>query len=130
MLNINKALLLLLMILPCMPNVVKAENDLSNNNQSIEESSSSAPMIYPMKIIYIFEAEKPEFIFVVGNAGFKSIASLKDWIKNLPPRTTLEFDMTCRRLGNEPLISSEEEMDDFKNFCKQHNINLVIRPAG
>ena len=124
MLRVNMVLLLLLITLSCTVNA-KAENNLSANQQRVE-----APVTYQMNLVYIFETEKPEVILVVGNAGFKSIASLKNWLRNLPSGTTLEFDMTCRQRGNEPLVSSEEEMNDFKNFCKQHNINLVIRPAG
>ena len=83
-----------------------------------------------MKFVYVFEGDKPEVIINVGNAGFKSVASLKSWVSNLPSGTTIEFDMTCKRFGIEPLINSEEEMEDFKVFCKQHSINLVIRPSG
>lgn len=121
--------ILLFFIIILFSSAVKAENRQAIN-QGLEKSSPLLPIVYPMKFVYIFEGDKPEIIIVVGNGGFKSIASLKNWAKNLPSGTTIEFDMSCRRLGIEPLINSEKEMDDFKDFCKQHNINLVIRPAG
>ena len=79
-LKINTSLLFLLMALSCLINTIHAEVPLS-------------PVVYPMKFVYIFEGDKPEVIIVIGNSGFRSIAS-------------------------------------FKNFCKQHNITLVIRPGG
>ena len=108
---------------------VKADNSQTDNQES-KKSTSLPPIVYPMKFVYIFEGKTPEVIIVVGNGGFKSIASLKKWAQNLPSGTTLAFDMTCKRLGIEPLINSEKEMDDFKEFCTRHNINLTIRPAG
>ncbi len=101
------------------------------SEHSIEKNVySPSPIVYPLKIIYLFETGKTEFIISAGNVGFKSVAALKEWVAKLPPRTTLELDMMCRHLGNEPLVSSEEELNDFKKFCEEHKIILKIRPAG
>jgi hypothetical protein len=127
--EICAALLFLLMALSCIT-ISHAENILSSDSKQEIEKATLSPIVYSMKFVYVFEENKSEIIIVVGNAGFKSIASLKNWAKNLPSGTTIEFDMTCRRLGSEPFVNSEKEMDDFKDFCKQHNINLAIRPAG
>ena len=121
--------ILLFFIIILFSSAVKADNS-QIVNQETKKSTSLPPIVYPMKFVYIFEGEKPEVIIVVGNGGFKSITSLKSWAQNLPSGTTLEFDMTCRSLGIEPLINSEKEMDDFKEFCIKHNIHLTIRPAG
>ena len=32
--------------------------------------------------------------------------------------------------GGEPLLSSEQEMEDFKAFCAEKNINFILVPAG
>ena len=125
---INIASLFLMMMLCCFSTSLHAD-DLANNVSQQGETSLS-PIMYPMKFVYIFEGNAPQVIIAVGNAGFTSIASLKSWAGNLPAGTTLEFDMACRRLGIEPLVNSENEMNDFKEFCKQHNIQLVIRPSG
>jgi hypothetical protein len=85
---------------------------------------------YRMELVYIFEASSTEFIFVMGNAGFKSVASLKNYLGNLPPGSTLEWAPGCERLGGEPLLSSELEMDEFKAFCAEKNINFVLVPSG
>jgi len=97
---------------------------------ALAEEAAPAPGAYQIKIVYLFESEPPEAIFVMGNSGFRSVAALKDWVKNLPAGSTLKFDMSCENLGVEPLVNSEEEMNDFKKFCDQHQINLIIHPAG
>lgn len=85
---------------------------------------------YRMELVYIVEDETLEFIFVIGKAGFKSVDSLKKFLSNLTPGSTLEWDPGCRRMGNEPLLSSEEEMEEFKAFCAERNINFVLVPSG
>ena len=124
----NIASLFLMVTLCCFSTSLHAD-DLANDGARHGEPSLS-PIVYPMKFVYIVEGDAPQVIIAVGNAGFTSIASLKNWAGNLPAGTTLEFDMTCRRLGIEPLVNSEDEMIDFKEFCKRHHLNLVIRPSG
>jgi hypothetical protein len=85
---------------------------------------------YRMELVYIFEASATEFIFVIGNSGFKSVASLKDFLERVPPGSTLEWAPGCLRLGGEPLLSSEQELEEFKKFCAEKNINFVLVPSG
>jgi hypothetical protein len=88
------------------------------------------PAVYELKLVYVFETPEPEFVFVVGNSGFKSVASLKSFIASLPPGTTLRWDPGCIRLGGEPLLSSEHEMAEFQAFCLEHQIQFVLVPSG
>jgi hypothetical protein len=88
------------------------------------------PAVYELKLVYIFEAPEPEFVFVVGNSGFKSVASLKSFIASLPPGTTLRWDPGCVRLGREPILSSEHEMAEFQAFCREHQIHFELVPTG
>ena len=85
---------------------------------------------YRMELVYIFDADSTEFIFVIGNAGFKSVDALKDFLRSLPPGSNLEWAPGCMRRGNEPLLSSEWEMEEFKAFCAERNINFVLVPSG
>jgi hypothetical protein len=66
----------------------------------------------------------------MGAAGFKSIDSLKKFLSGLPPGSTLEWAPGCIRMGKEPLLSSEQEMEEFKAFCAESNINFVLTPSG
>jgi hypothetical protein len=75
---------------------------------------------YRMELVYIID----------GNAGFKSIDSLKEFLSTLPPGSHLEWSPGCLRMGNEPLLSSEWEMEEFKAFCAERNINFVLVPSG
>jgi hypothetical protein len=85
---------------------------------------------YRMELVYIFEASPTEFIFVVGNAGFKSVDSLKKFLSTLPSGSILEWAPGCRRMGGEPLLSSEQEMQEFEVFCLERNIKFVLIPSG
>ena len=49
---------------------------------------------------------------------------------SLPPGTTLRWNPGCVRLGGEPLLSSESELDEFQTFCLEHRIDFVLVPSG
>jgi hypothetical protein len=83
-----------------------------------------------LELVYIFEADPTEFLLVIGNSGFRSVPSLKKFIAGLPRGTTLEWAPGCKRMGNEPLLSSEEEMDEFKMFCEERGIRFLLIPSG
>jgi hypothetical protein len=95
-----------------------------------DDARPQPPPKYRMELVYIFEAGSTEFIFVVGNVGFKTVASLKDFVGGLPPGSTLEWAPGCRRIGGEPLLSSEQEMEEFKLFCADKKIDFVLIPSG
>jgi hypothetical protein len=95
-----------------------------------EHGQPQPPPTYRMELVYIFEDQATEFIFVIGNVGFKSVDSLKKFLSNLPPGSNLEWAPGCKRMGNEPLLSSEQEMEEFKAFCAESNINFVLVPSG
>jgi hypothetical protein len=88
------------------------------------------PIVYELKLVYIFETPEPEFVFVVGNSGFKSVESLKSFIASLPAGTTLRWNPGCVRIGGEPLLSSESEMAVFQAFCLERQIRFVLVPSG
>jgi hypothetical protein len=94
------------------------------------QENEQPPPKYRMELVYIFEDEATEFIFVIGNVGFKSIDSLKKFLSSLPPGSNLEWAPGCKRMGNEPLLSSEQEMEEFKAFCTERNIKFVLVPSG
>ncbi len=95
-----------------------------------EDSQPQLPSKHRMELVYIFEEGSTEFIFVIGNVGFKSVASLKNYVGNLPPGSILEWSPGCMRMGGEPLLSSEPEMEEFKAFCEEKNIKFVLVPSG
>jgi hypothetical protein len=97
---------------------------------SQENAPTQTPPRYRMELVSIFEANNQEFIFVIGNTGFKSVASLKKFLSYLPPGSTLEWEPGCMRIGSEPLLSSEQEMKEFKAFCVKRNINFILMPSG
>jgi hypothetical protein len=93
-------------------------------------AQEAQPLKLRLELVYIFEAEPTEYIFVIGNSGFRSVASLKKFIGGLPKGSTIEWAPGCIRFGNEPLLSSEDEMNGFKKFCEQRGIGFVLIPSG
>ena len=113
---------LLLLIVALLSVVLRA--DAQENGQP------QPPTEYRMELVYIFEDQVTEFIFVIGNAGFKSVDSLKKFLSTLPPGSKLEWAPGCIRMGHEPLLSSEQEMAEFRAFCAERNIKFVLVPSG
>ena len=95
-----------------------------------ENVQTQPPPKYRIELVYIFAADSPEFIFVIGSVGFKSVASLKKFLSNLPSGSTLEWAPGCKRVGGEPLLSSDQEMEEFKAFCAERGINFILIPSG
>jgi hypothetical protein len=92
--------------------------------------SEEEPPVYELSLVYIFEAPEPEFLFVIGNSGFRTVSSLKAFLASRPEGTTLRWSPGCERLGGEPLLSSESEMEEFKAFCLENHINFVLVRSG
>jgi hypothetical protein len=89
-----------------------------------------APEKYEMKLVYVFEGSEPEFLFVVGQSGFKTVEKLKAWLETAPMGTELTWNPGCKRMGKEPLLSDDKAMDDFKKFLKKRKIKFTLVPSG
>lgn len=100
------------------------------SSNSVAEPTADVLPSYKIEIVYIFDSDKPETILLIGNQGFRTVASLKKYVETFPAGTKLEISPGCKRIGGEPLINSKDEMDDFEQFCKKRSINFVVHPAG
>jgi len=85
---------------------------------------------YELKLIYVFEAGKTDYMFAIGNSGFRSVESLKKFLGSRPRGTEVTWAPGCERMGGEPLLSSEQEMQSFKEFLNEHGIKFVLIPSG
>ena len=87
---------------------------------------------YRMELVRVQDSDddKPQYIFVIGKAGFKTVGDLKDFIARLPAGAVLEWSPGCLRWGDEPLLSSPEEMEDFKRFCTERGVEFILHPSG
>ena len=83
-----------------------------------------------LQLIYIFENEKPVFLFVIGQSGFKSVESLKAHLETWPPGSELKWAPGCVQFGDEPLLSSEKDMEAFRAFLEARKIRFVLVPSG
>src|SRR5215510_809811 len=88
------------------------------------------PIKAELQLIYLFEKPKTEFIFVIGQSGFRSVNSLKRYLETWDPGSELKWAPGCIRLGGEPLLSSAEEMRDFRVFLQKKGIKFILVPSG
>ena len=96
----------------------------------LSQESANVPVKYELKLIYILENKDPEFIFVIGDSGFKSIESLKKFLGGLPSGSEITWNPGCERFGREPLLSSEKEMKSFRTFLEEKGVKFKLIPAG
>jgi len=99
-------------------------------NGSAAPDEASTPVKGELQLIYLFEGPKPEYLFVIGQSGFRSIAALKEHLKTWPRGSELRWAPGCERLGDEPLLSSEQEMEAFRAFLRDRGITFVLVPSG
>ena len=95
-----------------------------------QETERHTPLKYRIQLIIVADTNPLEYLLVIDNVGFKSVASLKRFVGTLPADSILEWAPDCSRIGGEPLLSSEEEMNDFKAFCQEKHIKLILHPSG
>ena len=89
-----------------------------------------SPAKYELRLIHIFEGKEPQHIFVIGDSGFTSVESLKEFLGRLPAGSEIKWAPGCERFGKEPLLSSEKDLEEFKTFLEEKGISFVLVPSG
>jgi hypothetical protein len=84
----------------------------------------------PARLELRLERVKDAWRFVIGSATFGTVAELRHFVEQQKRGTMLTWDPGCRRLGDEPLLSSEKDLAAFKAFCSERGVELVINPSG
>jgi len=103
---------------------------LSTINASADGVAKAPPVKGELQLIYVFEGPKPEFLFVIGQVGFKSVTSLEKHLETWAPGSELRWAPGCERLGDEPLLSSEKDMEAFRVFLTKRGIHFTLVPSG
>ena len=98
----------------------------------IQPAAVRKPENLTMTLAWIADAGEPrQTVFVInGVVAYKTVEGLREYLKDLPKGSTLTWSPGCCRLGNEPLLGSEDEMEKFKDFCKSNGIHFVLVPSG
>jgi hypothetical protein len=96
------------------------------------EDAKPKPENLTMTLAWIADAGEPnQYVFVInGVVAYKTLDGLKKYLKDLPKDSTLTWAPGCCRIGNEPLIGSQEEMKKFKEFCESVGIKFTLVPSG
>jgi hypothetical protein len=92
-------------------------------------ASDREPERYELTLVRIVDG-KPEFVFVVGETGFRTVAALKTFVQALPKDSVLRWAPGCTRFGDEPLLSSAAAMEDFRRHCARHHVTFLVIPSG
>ena len=95
-----------------------------------DQPARSPPVQIELRLVHIFEGTETKHIFVIGDSGFTSVESLKDYLGTLPHGSEVRWAPGCDRFGNEPLLSSEKDLNEFRAFLSQKGIKLVLVPSG
>jgi hypothetical protein len=87
---------------------------------------------YRLELVLIedSDSDRRDYIFLIGSIGFRTVEGLKSFVARMPAGSLLEWSPGCLRWGNEPLLSSTEEMEDFRRFCAEHGVEFIIHPSG
>jgi hypothetical protein len=93
-------------------------------------SIRAQPQSFELSLVEIFEAVEPEYIFVIGQTGFRSVESLKQFLSSLEPGSELKWNPGCLRNGKEPLLNSEKDLSEFRAFLAGRGVKFVLVKAG
>lgn len=93
---------------------------------SAQQSSSSKKLVIEVDWIPKSNVE----VFSVEGQKFSTVDALKKFLDTQAAGTTVIWDPGCVRIGDHPLLSSEKEKTDLKNYLEKRNIKLVIMPMG
>jgi hypothetical protein len=85
-----------------------------------------------MTLAWIADAGEPkQYVFVInGVVAYKTLDGLKKYLKDIPKGSSLRWAPGCCRIGNEPIIGSQDEMKKFKDFCDSIGIKFTLVPSG
>ena len=78
---------------------------------------SEPPVKYELRLIHVFDGKQPEYIFAIGDSGFRTVESLKTFLGTLPAGSEIRWAPGCERFENEPLLSSEKDMEEAFHSC-------------
>lgn len=90
------------------------------------------PRELSMALLFVSDGEEGgKHLFLInGTVAFKTVKGLKNHLSGQPWGSRLSWAPGCLRYGNEPLLNSEAEMKNFKEFCKSIGIHFVLIPSG
>lgn len=120
--------LFILLLLIC------AQSAQAQGEDAGHESLEAERPRYRMELVWLVDgddaADPGRYVFIIGSLGFKTVEGLKGFVRSLPEGAVLEWSPGCLRRGEEPLLSSSEELEDFKRFCRDHGVEFILHPSG
>ena len=71
-----------------------------------------------------------EFEYAINDRTFKNYDDLKEYISKLPRENVVEYPNPCSRFSPDQPFTSQEQVEDFKIFCEQHDVALLWHRSG
>jgi len=95
------------------------------------ESSINKPLTLTMSLIrYAYTAStKHEFVFVMGNMAYRTVAELEKGVERLPRGSKITWAPGCIIRGGEPL-STGPERTKFRDHCEANGVIFSVIPSG
>jgi hypothetical protein len=101
---------------------------------AISPPSNPVKYKYRLELVSFYDGNPREQMFAVvflgGGVVCRTIDSLKKFIADMPPNSTITWAPSDAGFGGELLLSSPKEMEAFKAFCAEKRVELVIVPGG
>ena len=98
----------------------------------LAQDAGPKPEELTMTLAWVADAGEPkQHVFVInGVVAYKTVDGLKRHLQGVPKGTRLTWAPGCGRIGGEPLLASQEELQKFREFCESHGITFVLVPSG
>lgn len=99
---------------------------------ALAQEAMPKPENLTMTLAWVADAGEPkQHVFVInGVVAYETLDGLKKYLKGIPKGSSLNWAPGCCRIGNEPLLGSNEEMKKFQEFCESVGIKFTLVPSG
>lgn len=94
-----------------------------------QEIKGVQPKTYKLTVDY--EASSRSYYYSVDGKIFRTYDELTGFLTTLPKAAIIEHQTSCVIFTDQkPLLTSKEELDALKAFCKKTSLVLIHYPAG
>ena len=88
----------------------------------VRNTPSEKPLNGPLKAF--------EFQYAINGQSFSAYSDLKAYLLKLPKKYVVEYGNSCLRFSPDQPFTSNEQIEDFKLFCKTNDITLIWHYSG
>jgi hypothetical protein len=68
--------------------------------------------------------------FCLNEESFDSMDAFQKRLRKLPSGSVVVWQVSCLVLGGDEPLRTEEQLNVFKEFCREAGLRLIVNPAG